>query len=526
MNLIKIYSDRVQIKTDAARLKSLKINDLLLLSDKSTSIVCVVTGLVGNDPLEVYDFDQELLGMTESNNTIDCGIIGSINSSGKFTKSIDIYPTTNATVDVVSEEMFASMLHDQLAQCIKLGKYASYDADAWIDGNKLFQRHFAIVGNTGSGKSYAVTSFLEKAADRKGANIILFDLHGEYSGLDFVKTVKIGNGGLDFPMWFLPFKDLYNSILRLKDESATLQLAALRKAYCSARSSDTGEDAPIAYNIESVLESLQAENEEQVSTGEVYKIGDKAGLPKTVKGDNNGKLTSLCMLLQDKLTDTRFAFMSRNNPQQYLYKFTDTIFGIDEKSIKVIDLSDVPSDVRPTLIAVITKLVYSIQLQQEREEATPLTIVCEEAHTYIPSSDFSLGASQRRLLEIFEIIAKEGRKFGTTLCVVTQRPSELNRTIMAQCANFIVLKMTNESDKSMMASVIPESNRNVIDALSLFMPGDCLVLGDSAEIAVKINIDLPSQPPNSATISTWDIWKNKGNVDVSALVSKLIADGR
>ena len=102
----------------------------------------------------------------------------------------------------------------------------------------------------------------------------------------------------------------------------------------------------------------------------------------------------------------------------------------------------------------------------------------------------------------------------------------MNRTIMAQCANFIVLKMTNESDKSMMASVIPESNRNVIDALSLFMPGDCLVLGDSAEIAVKINIDLPSQPPNSATISTWDIWKNKGNVDVSALVSKLIADGR
>ena len=526
MKLIKIFSDRVQIKTDSVHLAGIKINDLLQLSDGTTAIICIVTGITSNDSLAVVnfddlsEFDQDLLSQSEANNTIECGILGSLRGR-KFTKSIDVYPTTKVDVSPIDSEAFLEML-DWDDSAFQLGSYASYATPAMIDGNKLFQRHFAIMGNTGSGKSVTVASLLEKAASKSSSNVILFDLHGEYSGLPFAKTVKIGNGGLDFPLWFLPFRDIYGSMLRLKDESATLQLSALRKAFYKARNSDKGEELPLAFFTSTLLYDLKEQNEDVVFTGEYYKTGDRAGEAKTVKGENNGKLTSVITLLEDKLTDSRYEFMAREHSQNYLYEFLDSVFSINEKNVKIIDLSDAPHDMIPVIVAVVTKLIYSVQLQQKRESILPLCIVCEEAHVYIPSSDFGLGASQRRLLEIFETIAKEGRKFGTTLCIVSQRPSELNKTIMAQCANFIVMKMTNESDKSMIKGILPESSRAIIDMLSLFSAGDCFVIGDSAEITLKTRVDMPSHEPKSNTISTWDIWGQAHTLDVAGLVDGLL----
>jgi hypothetical protein len=126
------------------------------------------------------------------------------------------------------------------------------------------------------------------------------------------------------------------------------------------------------------------------------------------------------------------------------------------------------------------------------------------------------------MLDVFETVAKEGRKFGVSLMVVSQRPSELNRTIMAQCANFIVLKMSNDTDKQMIKSILPEGSKGTIDSVNLFSPGDCLVIGDSAKITFKIKIDMPAEPPNSDTISTWDIWKAGGCPKTDELVKNLI----
>ena len=523
MILIQIHSDRVQIKTDSERLQGLKINDLLMLSDKDTSIVCIITSLAGNDSSNIYNHDNEWLGQTEDRNIINCGILGSL-IDDKFTKSVDIYPTTNVSISTIDEDTFTAMIEGGNSSAFKLGAYTNYGTQASLDGNKLFQRHFAILGNTGSGKSVTVSSLLEKLSLLESSNVILFDLHGEYRGLDFVKTVRIGNGGMDFPMWFMSFRDIYSNIFRLKEESATLQLSALRKAYYKARMSKKSEEIPVPFSLDEILNQLKDANEDIVGTGEIYKSGAKMGQEKTVKGENHGKLSSLIALLSDKLLDARYKFMCNEHPQTYLYKFIDEVFSIDDKNIKVIDLSDMPHDMIPVIIAITTKLIYATQLQQQRNDMIPLCIICEEAHAYIPSSDFGLGASQRRLLEVFEIIAKEGRKFGTTLGVVSQRPSELNKTIMAQCANFIVLKMTNETDKSMIKGVLPESSQSIIDMLSLFSAGDCFVIGDAADIILKIKVDMPSQLPKSGTISTWDIWQKDGWLDIDALVDGLLAD--
>jgi hypothetical protein len=126
------------------------------------------------------------------------------------------------------------------------------------------------------------------------------------------------------------------------------------------------------------------------------------------------------------------------------------------------------------------------------------------------------------MVEIFEDIAKEGRKFGTTLLVASQRPSGLNKTIMAQCANFIVGKMNNENDKSMIKGMMPDGSENVIDETAMFSPGDVFVIGDSVPIPLKIHVDLAEERPQSRTIAFWDVWKTSGIIDVSGAAQKYI----
>jgi DNA helicase HerA-like ATPase len=506
LTLIKITPDKVQIKSDEDQLTGLSINSAILIEDaaRAISLVCIVSAITKNEEIDRFD-EEGIYEGSESESTIECSIIGSLVNS-LFTKAVDTYPTTDVSIRQINKATFEQMISSDVPASFRLGKYATYECPALIDGNKFFQRHSAILGNTGSGKSFTVASVMEKVAALEGSNVILFDVHGEYAGLDYVKRIKIGGEtGLDFPIWFLPLKDIYGNLLRMKEESAVNQVAALRKAFYEARASDKSEEIPIAFSLDDMVASLVVANSDEVETGEYYKTGDKAGLPKTIKGENNGKLTSVINLLNDKLLDKRYEFMTRPVGQEYLGMFVHDLFSIGNRHIKVIDFSDVPSDMIPVIVAVTARLMYRIQLQQDRQNMVPLCMICDEAHVYIPSSDFGLGASQRRLLDIFETIAKEGRKFGTSLMIVSQRPSELNRTILSQCANYIVLKMSNDADKQMIKGLLPDGSKDVIDSVNLFSPGDCLVIGDCCSITYKIKIDLPSQQPNISTRAAWSI---------------------
>ena len=172
-----------------------------------------------------------------------------------------------------------------------------------------------------------------------------------------------------------------------------------------------------------------------------------------------------------------------------------------------------PHDVAIPIIGTITKLVYEIQRNSKDCAEHPVTLICDEAHVYIPNN-MQLSASQRRMVATFENIAKEGRKFGVTLFVASQRPSELNKTIMAQCANFIVGKMNNENDKSMIKGMMPDGSESVINETAMFSPGDVLVIGDAAPIPLKVHVELAKERPDSRTINYWDKWSEGGYIDV------------
>lgn len=526
MELIKIYPDRVQIKSNNEQLSNVSIHSAMLIRDSrnGAALVCLVTAISRNDQTEQFDFEGNLLE-SEPSSTIECGILGSLRD-GKFEKFVDQYPTSNVKIDLVSDELFGAMISTSNGPSFRLGSYAGFHCPAYLDGNKFFQRHSAIVGSTGSGKSVTAASLLEKVSKLDSANVIVFDLHGEYANLSFVKRVEIGADGLSFPIWFLPLRDVYSNLLRVKEESSQLQVAALRKAFYFVRGAEKGEDVPVAYQLSQLLEELKKENNLEVETGEVYKTGAKAGVFKTVKGENNGKLTGIISLLRDKERDERYRFMTRPEPQDYLFRFIHALYAMDEKRIKVLDLSSVPSEMVPTVIAVTAKLIYKVHLQQDRDRLVPLSLFCDEAHNYIPSSESCLGASQRRMLDVFETIAKEGRKFGVSMTIISQRPSELNKTILSQCANFIVLKLSNEADKQVIRGILPEGSRSAVESAVMFRPGDCLVVGDSAGIPLKIRVDLPNEQPSSSTIDTWDAWDRAAELDTDALVERILKEGR
>ena len=522
MKLVKILPNKIQIRTDDSEFKNARLNDLISVSDGEVELVTMITAITDNDVETQMDENTIMEELEQpSLKVIECSILGSV-IDGEFKQQIDKFPNTNAEIKKMYAQEVMDILWDNPDGTFHLGHYAAYpDAVAWIDGNKFYQRHSCIVGNTGCGKSETVTKIVEETSKLPGANIIIFDIHGEYSQLSYVDSIKMDE--VPFPIWMLGFSDMAANVLKVKEDS-TVVMSALRKAYYE-QCPNGNENKPIFFEFERFMARVGMMNVENIGTGEFYKSGDKAGQEKTNKGEYNGKLSSVINAMETLYNDKRYSFLFPGKSEyvmqngSFLESFLNRIMGGD-KPVKNIDLSGIPHDIAVLIIGAITKLIYNIQIMQK--DASPITLVCDEAHVYIPT-DFQLTAAQRRMVEIFESIAKEGRKFGITLFVASQRPSELNKTIMAQCANYIVMKLNNENDKSMIKGMMPAGSADVIDTTTMFSPGDCLVVGDACPIPLKIHVELAKERPQSKTIDFWTEWqKDRESVDYTACLEEYL----
>lgn len=516
MKLVKILPDKIQIRTDDAEFKNARLNDLISVSDGEVELVTMITSITDND-VEMQMDDNAIMEELKqpSLKVIECSILGSV-IDVEFKQQIDRYPSTDVEIKKISQtDLYFMLVPDKKESIFEIGTYAGYGTRARIDGNKFYQRHSCIVGNTGCGKSETVTKIVEETAKLPGANIVIFDIHGEYSQLSYVDSIKMGE--VPFPIWMLGFADMAANVLKVKEDS-TVVMSALRKAYYT-QCPNGNENKPTYFDFAGMINAIAHLNSEEVQTGELYKTGNKAGQPKTVKGDYNGKLTGILNTMSTLYADKRHNFLFAGETQLFLTDFLNRIMGGD-KPVKNIDLSGIPHDIAVLIIGAITKLIYNIQIMQKN--ARPITLVCDEAHVYIPT-DFQLTAAQRRMVEIFENIAKEGRKFGITLFVASQRPSELNKTIMAQCANYIVMKLNNENDKGMIKGMMPAGSADVIETTTMFSPGDCLVVGDACPIPLKIHVELAKERPQSKTIDFWTEWqKEREGVDYAACLEEYL----
>ena len=456
--------------------------------------------------------------------------------SNTFKRGADCFPQIDKTCFHLSGsnlQLFMNLLSVNVAENerLALGHFmADETAVAVANGDKFFQRHAAILGSTGSGKSWSVALILERAAALKSANLIVFDMHGEYSTLcdgenPIAQQYHIaGPGDLDgsnpnslfIPYWLLNREEMLALILDRSDDNAPNQAARFTEHVRTLKeqtlqSEGKAEmletftvDSPIPYDINSLLDELNKDD-----------TGTKTGASgKEVKGDWNGRLTRFIGRLKAKIDDRRCGFMfqppKKCNAYDWLEEMLMKLFSVSEsqRGIKIIDFSEVPSDVLPIITGVLARLLYNIQFWMDKDARHPLTIVCDEAHLYLPVRD-AAEAAEKRALEAFERIAKEGRKYGVSLLVVSQRPSDVSRTILSQCNNFLVLRLTNDQDQSVVKRLLPESMVGITDILPLLDLGEALLLGDSILLPTRIKLDKPTIAPESATRQFWSDWANQ-----------------
>ena len=538
-------------------LNRLKINDLLILSGNNDNEKLI--GMVTKVSKKRIDLDEEEIdeNVDYSYNFCNVTLVGTFyvklapEKNNIFRRAVNTYPEINSPVFLADGDALSLIMNsldsDIDNKGLVIGKYASNKSvEAILDGNKFFQRHASIVGSTGSGKSFTVANILEKPNDLDHSNVIVFDLHGEYNELSYAKQIKINsNDGLHIPLWFFNYEEIHSLFIESAEGTSSNQRAIVikyilenKKNYIDTHMKKLSSelitaDTPIPFSAVGLKEFLESENIKEEETGEVYKSGDKKGQPKTKQGQYYGKLTNLITRLQTKIDDKKYSFIfneESTSESGYLNTFVSEIMDNSDK-IKVIDLSEVPSDILSIVIGIVTRLVYDVQFwmtPQTDETRHPLAFICDEAHLYMPRDTSKMKAVENKSLEIFEKIAKEGRKYGVSLVIVSQRPAELNTTIISQCNNIISLKITNDRDKSAVSTMLTDSLIGLVDVLPNLDVGECIVIGDSIKLPTKIILDKPKEEPKSSTIDFWDRWYDgKDTVfDIDSAINNLIQQSR
>jgi DNA helicase HerA-like ATPase len=452
--------------------------------------------------------------------------------SNTFKRGADSFPQIDREVFAIESgnlQRFMGLLgsaYDE-EEKLKLGRFvADPTAEAIASGDKLFQRHAAILGSIGSGKSWAVALLLERAAQLKFPNIIVFDMHGEYQPLadsskgGFASRFKIaGPGDLDkpnddvlfLPYWMLNNEEMLSMILDRSDQNAPnqasrfrLHVRDLKKKTLSVVGDKEVErtftvDSPVPYDMKALLKLVHTDN--------TTKGQGKTG---PVKGPWEDKLTRFIARLESKLDDRRYGFMFQPPEAASSYDWLSEqawqlLRSGDAPGVKIVDFSEVPSDILPIVAGTLARFLYDIQFWLDAEKRTPVTILCDEAHLYLPVRD-DADAVERQALAAFERIAKEGRKYGVSIVVVSQRPSDISRTILSQCNNFIALRLTNDTDQGVIRRLVPDQLSDLTSILPLLDVGEILLLGDAVLLPTRIKLDKPTVQPSSATRDFWQEW--------------------
>ena len=266
------------------------------------------------------------------------------------------------------------------------------------------------------------------------------------------------------------------------------------------------------FSLDKLVEAVRAKNTEMVQ-------GQK-GLKQ---GDMFGDFDRFLARLESRMNDVRYDFLLkpkvRTNSASLVGMLRDFVgLGSQKAAVTVIDLSSVPFDVRPTVAAQIGRLAFEFNYWNPKYREFPILLMCEEAHAYIPRASDSQFAGSRKSMER---IAKEGRKYGVGLAIVSQRPHEVSETVLAQCGTFICLRITNPDDQGYVRSLVPESEGELVSVLAGLGRGEALVLGEAVPLPTRLQFDPPNPTPNSDDVDFYKHWKDGPvDLDVEGIVKR------
>ncbi|MFT3793306.1 ATP-binding protein [Flavobacterium sp.] len=560
--ILTVAPSLIQIEVlDAERFKQdttdFTIGSYLKISDDSnTSIIALV---------ESFKIRETTTGgetpVTSPTFILDAQPIGFLDESGKFKRGgqqIAIPPNQVSIADeTILKTIYESVESDKKFIFSSLAQNNSIDIA--VDGDKFFSKHLAVVGSTGSGKSGTVARILQEGikpsqdqSDRAVLNnthILLFDLHGEYKTA-FPKSKKLDVGNLVLPYWLMNSEELEEMFIESNENNSHNQISQFRYAVIqNKRKHNTGienvsYDSPLYFSLgevhnfitnlnNEVVGKLDGENARpKLADGTLvddrcdyyfdgvksFVVSSTAAATKASNGPFNGEFDRFVMRLESKINDDRLSFLlkpKKSATTEYqtsdfpeilkqFIGYTDS----EKDNITLIDLSGIPFEVLSIVVSLISRLIFDFcfyyKTIKSNTDEVPFLLVLEEAHNYIPHSD---GAKYRSVKKSIERIAKEGRKYGLSLMIVSQRPSEISETIFSQCNNFVAMRLTNPTDQQYVKRLMPDSVSAITDTLPVLERQEALIIGDSIPIPTIVRIKDLSDKPDSNDILFRTEWK-------------------
>ncbi len=533
--VIAVYPDKVKIVVDNLEDfkiadESLKVGSYLKVEDNENAILIAI----------IENFQITVSESGKRDYIIEAFPLG-ILKDGKFERGGDSLAIPPKEVKPATIKEIKSIYEDSISvdESFCFATLSSNkEVKVPLNGNKFFNKHIAVVGSTGSGKSHTLSTIIQKAVSQKNGNfalnnshVIIFDIHSEYKSA-FPDSNFINIKNLVLPYWLLNSEELEEFFLDTESNDHN-QRFIFKEAIVSNRISNfkgTEEqrssihyDSPLFFDIQYVLEYAKYKNTELVDSGEVYAATnkEKAGQPKMVNGSLNGKLTNFVNRLENKINDSRLKFLLGEKSKTITFEETlSQLLGYkkdNNANVTIIDLSGVPFEVLSITVSLISRVIFEYgyfykrlrNVKDPNEKVNndiPILLVYEEAHKYVPNSELQKYRSSKKSIER---IAKEGRKYGVTLLLASQRPSEISETIFSQCNNFIAMRLTNPDDQGYVKKLLPDSLGSLIDRMPSFRQGEALIVGESIVLPSIIQIDPCEKQPSSNDIPYWQLWKEE-----------------
>jgi DNA helicase HerA-like ATPase len=497
---------------------------------------------------------------------IPVGALVSTEEGLRFKKGTPVLPVPTEPVHVMDTETLNLLFSSNGEYDFAIGTLSNNSSVTYsLNGDKFFGKHIGIVGSTGSGKSCAVSGILQSAVgikdneytihhEQNNSHIVIFDLHSEYASAFKIEGEKgftlndLTVDRLQLPYWLMNSEELESMFIESSESNSHNQIAIFKKAVILNKEkynptlSDVTYDTPCYFSITEVVNYIDNIDREVIGKKEgegkpklldgtliedmgiyfndrlLFAPPSTANATKASNGPFNGELTRFVSRLETRLADERLRFLLKPRREDgEIYQTNDFedllkqfIGYLNTSNVTVVDISGVPFEVLSVTVSLISRLIFDfcfhyskLKHSENSVNDIPVLLVCEEAHNYVPASDSVMYRASRKSIER---IAKEGRKYGLSLMVVSQRPSEVSPTIFSQCNNFIALRLTNKHDQSYIKGLLPENTSGAAEMLPSLGQGEALVVGDASLMPTLVQLPKPDPEPKSASLDVYSSW--------------------
>ncbi|WP_339689382.1 DUF87 domain-containing protein [uncultured Parasphingorhabdus sp.] len=439
-----------------------------------------------------------------------------------FRRGVTRYPTPASLVYAVTTADLKQVYASDGRANVEIGTvYPTDDIRGALYVDAMLGKHFALLGSTGTGKSTSAALILHKICDlAPEGHIIMIDPHGEYSAA-FKENGKLFDvNNLNLPYWLMNFREHCEVFVQSRGDAKQMDcdilakclLAAKAKSQASANIAKLTVDSPVPYLLSDLTGILQNE------------------MGKLDKATNSAPYQRLKSKIDEIKADPRYSFMfSGMLVGDTMAAFLAKIFRLpsEGKPISIIDVSAMPSEITPTVVSVLSRLVFDYAIWARNEPQRPMLLVCEEAHRYIPNDDVAEESSVR---DILSRIAKEGRKYGVSLGLITQRPSDLAEGVLSQCGTILSMRLNNDRDQAFVKAAMPEGARGFLDSIPALRNREVICCGEGVAIPIRVSLDTLAEDrrPASEDPVFSELWREQGGEEeiIQRVIKRWRAQGR